>query len=295
MTIYGPRCPVHPDRIGPVKTKGPNRLLVIHTSEGSEGPNSAENLCGYISSPGDKVGTNGMYGSSYHYLTDTDRVLPAVPSTLVAYAAAGANHDGIHICIPGKAGQTRAAWLDTVSRDYIRRCAEVMVDESEASGIPLVRLGVADIQAAKWGYCGHYDISRAYHLSDHTDPGPFFPWDVLADDIKEFTMQYTPDQRRLLDTRELGGKVKVGQLVEYNIGRLGVSAVVNFTITEPNGGGFLTAWGSGGQPDTSNVNWDRAGQVVSNVAVVPLDNGVIRFTVGVNPTHVVVDLQGVFS
>lgn len=188
MTVYGPRCNVHPDRTGNTRT-GPYRLLVVHTSEGSEGPSSAENLCSFMTLPGDRVDpTDGSkYGASYHYVTDTDQVLPATPDNVVAYAAAGANNDGIHICIPGKAGQTRDQWLDTISRDYIRQLAAVMVDKGRVHAIPLRLLTVPQIVAGQTGYCGHVDISRAYHRSDHTDPGPSFPWDVLSNDIAALT------------------------------------------------------------------------------------------------------------
>lgn len=188
MVTYGPRCNVHPDRTGASRT-GPYRLLVVHTSEGSEGPTSAENLCSFMTLPGDRTDpTDGSrYGASYHYVTDTDRVFPATPDNIVAYAAAGANNDGIHICMPGKAAQTRDQWLDTVSRAYIRQLAAVMVDKGREHHIPLRPLAVIQIVAGQTGYCGHVDISNAYHRSTHTDPGSAFPWDVLADDIAELT------------------------------------------------------------------------------------------------------------
>lgn len=103
-----------------------------------------------------------------------------------------------------------------------------------------------------------------------------------------------PDRR--LDTRELGGKVSVGQVVEVGTGRNGKAAAVNFTVTQPDDAGFLTAWGGGNiSPKTSNVNYS-AGQTIANSAIVPLDgNGVFRFTVRGAPAHVIVDLQGVFG
>lgn len=188
MTVYGPRCNVHTDRTGAIRT-GPYRLLVVHTSEGSEGLTSAENLCSFLMSPGDRIDPSdgSRYGASYHYLTDTDRVLPAAHDNVVAFSAAGANHDGIHICIPGKAAQTRDQWLDGVSRAYVRQCAAVMVDRAREYAIPLRPLAVVQIVAGLAGYCGHVDISHAYKRSTHTDPGPSFPWDVLGDDIRELT------------------------------------------------------------------------------------------------------------
>lgn len=188
MTVnYGPRCRVHDDRIGAVKTQGANRLFVLHTTEGGEGPNSAEALCSFLGTPGDRQvpGSNPprMFGASYQYLIDTDRILPAVEESVVAYSAAGANHDGVHACFPGKANQTRVQWLDPVSRAMIGQCAELMLDRMPKLGIPFNRLTVDEVVAGRSGYCDHWTISRAYGLSDHTDVGPNFPWDVLASDI----------------------------------------------------------------------------------------------------------------
>jgi hypothetical protein len=184
MTVYGPRCNVHPDRMGAIRTP-PYRLVVVHTSEGSEGLSAAENLCSFMTLPGDRTdpADGSKYGASYHYVTDTDRVFPATRDDVVAYAAAGANHDGVHICIPGKAGQTREQWLDSTTAAYIAQCAQVMRDVAERYDIPLVRLTPAQVVAGEHGYCGHVDISAAYHRSTHTDPGALFPWDVLADQI----------------------------------------------------------------------------------------------------------------
>lgn len=183
MTVYAPRVSVHPDRYGATKS-GSNRLFVLHTSEGAEGLTSAENLAAYMTRPGDRTTDSGrVYGSSYQYVLDTDRVIPCVPEGVVSYSASGANHDGIHICFPGKAGQTREQWLDTISRAMIHQCAELLVERSGPTGIPLVRRSVADVLATMRGVCDHHVISLAYRRSTHTDVGPNFPWDVLAADV----------------------------------------------------------------------------------------------------------------
>lgn len=178
---YTERVKVHADRYGPRKS-GRNRLIVIHTSEGGEGPTAAANLAHYQTLPGDRPGTSGPYGSSYQYVTDTDlTAIPCTPDDVVSYSSAGANHDGIHICLPGKAAQTRAQWLDLVSREYIDTCAAIMLDVAAAHQIPLVRLSVAQVRTGVTaGYCSHHDVSLAFERSTHTDPGPFFPWDELA-------------------------------------------------------------------------------------------------------------------
>jgi hypothetical protein len=185
---YHPPVAVHPDRYGAVKSWR-NRLIVVHDSEGGEGATAGKALAGFLTRPGDRPnGSGGMYGSSYAYVSDLDLwAWPCVPHNVVSYSASGANHNGVHVCIPGKAAQTRAQWLEPVSRGYIRTTAAVIVDIAAAEGIPLVRLTVAQVRDGMSGYCSHHDVSLAFGKSTHTDPGPNFPWDVLAADIAAFT------------------------------------------------------------------------------------------------------------
>jgi hypothetical protein len=302
FATYAPRCFVHSDRYGGIKSR-PNTLLVVHTSEGGELGTSAEALCNYMAQPGDRVSASGnRYGSSYQYVVDTDIMRPAVPDNTVSYSAPPANDYGIHYCIPGRAGQTRAEWLDANSRPHIAMLARALADKSAATRIPLRKLSVAQVAGGDWGVCGHHDISLAFGKSDHYDPGPQFPWDVLFTDIARLIAppgddDMTPEDppRRLIDTRPLPSKIPAGQAVEVSTGVTGKAVVVNITVTEAEGPGFVTAWGTGGPPQTSNVNFDRVGQTIANLAVVPLDGDLIRFQLGGAAAHVIVDLQGVHA
>jgi len=71
------------------------------------------------------------------------------------------------------------------------------------------------------------------------------------------------------------------------------AALVNLTYASTSGPGFIRAWGTrAARPTTSSVNADRAGSVVANAAVVPLDpNG--SFVLESSTTgRVVVDVMG---
>lgn len=186
---YGPRCDVHPDRYGATKTHGPNLWLVLHTSEQSgEHTESAENLCSYLTSPGDRPSSSGgFYGASYHAIFDTDRIIPAVPNHVVAYSAGGGNARGVHGCFPGKARQTRSEWLDAISRAMIRQAAHWVVDQGKLEGIPLRQLLSPQVAAYQSGVCDHYAITLAFGKSSHTDVGASFPWDVLWADVGDIT------------------------------------------------------------------------------------------------------------
>lgn len=196
---YRRRIPVHEDRTGARKST-PNRLIVLHTSEGGETGAAAANLAGFLTRPGDRTtSAGGRFGASYHVVLDVESAIPAVPYDVVAYAAAGANHDGIHLCFPGRAGQSREQWLDPISRGMIRTAAAVIVDVSELEGIPARFLTVAAIKAGAAGVCDHEDISNAFGRSTHWDVGPSFPWDVLAADIADFINPPTPEDPDMLN------------------------------------------------------------------------------------------------
>jgi hypothetical protein len=73
----------------------------------------------------------------------------------------------------------------------------------------------------------------------------------------------------------------------------GVAAVlVNVTLVWPWFAGYLTVWPSGAsRPDTSNLNFDAAGQTVANTAIVPVGpDGKIQLFNG--SLQVIVDITG---
>jgi hypothetical protein len=198
MTItYAPRVTVHPDRYGANRSaqKPMVKWLILHTSEqsGAEDVNDAEDLAAFMRRPGDRPGSSGPFGASYHGVTDTNRIIPCTEDHLVAYAAGGANQYGLHLCIPVRinprnlgdldANYTRDQWLDAGSRPYIRQAAEWIVDKARAHNIPLHRITELEMAAGRSGFCDHWTASKAFKKSDHTDVGLAFPWDVLWSDI----------------------------------------------------------------------------------------------------------------
>lgn len=291
---------------------GPNRLLVVHTSEGGETANAAENLCSFMGTKGDRLNTatGNWYGASYHYVTDTDEsLIPAVWDNVVAFAAAGANNNGIHLCIPGKAGQTRTQWLDADSTAHIRSLAWGMERKAAEFSIPLRRLTVAQVRDGVAGYCGHADVSKAFGQSDHTDPGSAFPWDVLAKFLAPDPPPPDPlpggllvaerlklKNYRLYDSRDgdgkLNGQRQLGITDPDAAGAVAVLANVAVTDTEGGVAQFLAAWGGGAFPGTSKLNWDGAGQTVANEITIPLGGfGTFQVTTSA-PTHFFVDVVG---
>lgn len=183
--IYAPRVVVHPDRYGSLRDLPP-RLVVIHTTEGPEGEGSAEQLAEFLTRPGDRVTASGStFGSSYHAIADTAlRVIPAVTDNRVAYSAPGSNTDGLHIVIPGRAGQSTTEWMAGSTRSAITTVAAYILDMRDRYGIPARRLSVAQIREGASGYCDHAAIAAAYGKTTHWDVGPNFPWNALLNDIE---------------------------------------------------------------------------------------------------------------
>jgi len=105
------------------------------------------------------------------------------------------------------------------------------------------------------------------------------------------------DPVRLMDTRPLGGVIPADTVVTVasaaNRPTWARSAVVNVTVVQPVGPGFVTLWQGGPRPATSNVNYDFAGHTSHNLAVVPLDaDGEFVFSPEANGCHVIIDQQG---
>ena len=186
----------HPRRYSATGRVMPPRLCVLHTSEGSEGVDSAEALVRFIEAPPQQRPDGSYNVASYHVVFDTDRRIEVVEDHLVAYSAPGANTDGLHGCHPGRAGQTREQWLEPVSRGYIAQAALWIVDKSEQYGRDYGRrLTVMEVLAGMVGYCDHWTITQAYKRSDHWDVGPNYPFDVLDSDISALR-RAQPDHRR---------------------------------------------------------------------------------------------------
>jgi len=155
--------------------------ITVHYTAGAEGYDDAEGGALY-----DQRRTDG---TSSHYYVDADSVVQCVRTTDRSHTALyHGNNEGLHYELCGTA-QTRAQWLDVVSRATIRNAAGQMARDMRKYGIPLVRLTGRQVRdSAAKGVCGHVDWTVGWPEDNgtHTDPGPYFPWDVLFDDIRDF-------------------------------------------------------------------------------------------------------------
>jgi N-acetyl-anhydromuramyl-L-alanine amidase AmpD len=162
---------------------GQPTVIIIHTTEGSEGPNSAENGAAYD--------TRRKDGTSTHFFVDSNSVVQCVRTDDEAHTARAHGNDvGIQIEVCGKAGQSKTQWADVFSAATIQNVAELCVVIRKKYGrdrFPLVNLTPSQLRDGDNGFAEHYDATKAWpgDKGSHTDPGPNFPWSKLFSTIQE--------------------------------------------------------------------------------------------------------------
>jgi hypothetical protein len=177
---------LHPDRWNPCTTAQYRKLgVVVHDAESGDGAHDV--LVSLLARPGDRPNGDGtFYGAGYHAVSDgAGSYTEVADSTMGPFHAPPANYTWWAICMPGLAAQTREQWLDPISREHIRGVAKYIVHKWHEGGHtwPLEMRTPAELVAGGKGYTSHNNVAQAWHKTDHTDPGPSFPWDVLASDI----------------------------------------------------------------------------------------------------------------
>jgi hypothetical protein len=104
---------------------------------------------------------------------------------------------------------------------------------------------------------------------------------------------------RVLDTRLTGGKLQAGEERIVNLGIPGTvsAAVINLTVTETEVAGFVAVFPANvAYPGNSSINWSASNQNIANGVITAVDaTGRIKIRGGVNPTQVVIDVQGVLA
>lgn len=175
------RDSIHVDAVIPARWYGVPRtavdVIVLHSMESPEGLTTAEDVSRWAQTlPPDRK-------ASWTYAADGNSIVQCVPELVVAYAAPGANHDGIQIEHAGRARQTPAEWLDKYSRPMLEQSALLSADICRRRNLPAIWLSPADLQAGRKGITSHRNVSLAFGRSNHTDPGSGFPSDWYVDQI----------------------------------------------------------------------------------------------------------------
>ena len=162
------------------------QYIVVHHTAGSERPTSAEEGALYDQRRSD--------GTSTHFFCDQDSTVQCVYTWDMAHSAFyWGNHLGIQYELCGGM-QTREQWLDAASDSTLWIAAKQMARDCAKYGLPVRKLTPSQLVSGERGLCGHGDVTLAYGRGDHTDPGPYFPWDVLLTRINRFLSPGQPEE-----------------------------------------------------------------------------------------------------
>jgi len=142
-------------------------VVVIHTMENDETRRSAEACAQWFADPRARV--------SAHYCVDDDSIAQCVREQDVAWHAPGANHNGIGVEHAGRASQTAAQWADDYSSAMLARSARLVADICRRHSIPVTWLEPPDLLAGTRGITSHANVTAAFRVGSHWDPGPAFP------------------------------------------------------------------------------------------------------------------------
>lgn len=178
MTYYPPPAPTY---VGPVahssgNANKPINRLVIHCTAGSDAKGST-GTAAYFRDPDAK--------GSAHYITDANLTLQSAFDSVVCWHAPPNPHSlGIEMCC-SLANDGLGHWALTNHVAMMRRTAKLTAQLALAYNVPVVKLSVAEVAAGKRGICGHWDVSRAFGQSSHTDPEKYFPWGTFMTMVRE--------------------------------------------------------------------------------------------------------------
>ncbi len=154
------------------------RVVVIHDMEFPEKVSAAEDVARYFATTDTPA--------SAHICVDSDSIVQCVYDRNIAYAAPGANHDGIQIELAGYGRQTKAEWLDRYGVAMLAHAADATAQFCLKFGIPAKHLTNAQLAGGDKGIIGHYQASAVYKKSTHTDPGSGFPWTFFISSVQTF-------------------------------------------------------------------------------------------------------------
>lgn len=155
-----------------------SKWVVLHTMETGENSSIAENIgAGWFTNPNAQA--------SAHYCVDDNSIVQCVNEGDYAWASGPTgNVNGIQIEMAGRAAQSRADWLDDYSRAMLERVAALVADICKRHGIPMRVLTDEQVARGEAGITTHAALARVFRETDHSDPGPDFPWDFFMERVQ---------------------------------------------------------------------------------------------------------------
>lgn len=154
-------------------------LIVLHSTENPVGIGVARNVALWFAGA-------GAPQASAHYIVGPEKIFQSVIEHDVAWAAPGANAQGIQIEMVGQAAKTDWARDGDGPQDGFRvvvRAAELVRVICKRWDIPLERVDAVGLLAGKRGITTHASVGAAFKKSTHVDPGGVgdvrWPWELF--------------------------------------------------------------------------------------------------------------------
>ena len=183
MKLYAKPCKAGPRA---AHDAGPRRagaidLCVIHTAEAADAvgaDNTAEGVANYFAREDVEASTQ--------LAVDRDSCVRMLPDLVIPWGASGANSDGLHVEICGRAAWRRETWLSARNKPMLDRAAAKVAKWCWQYGIPRRWLSVAELRAGGRGLTTHVDVNAAFKRGVHWDPGPGFPRDWFVERVRHW-------------------------------------------------------------------------------------------------------------
>ena len=173
--------PAHPERMAGTRTAADIFSVVVHATAADH---PATSTGAFFQSPPEDPKDVG----SAQLTVDNDMCIRSVADLGIANGVPPLNQEGLHIEQRGTSDFTREMWLGE-RRNTMLRCAFHVANWCTIFDIPIRFLQEADLRAegeTARGITTHANVSNAFGVSNHQDPGPNYPIDVLMEDIERF-------------------------------------------------------------------------------------------------------------
>ena len=181
MTAYGP-CTQGPRA---AHDSGPRRAseirwVVIHSAEASDDSGqdtTAEGVARYFAMQSTQASTQ--------LAVDRDSCVRMLPDLVEPWGAPGANRNGLHVELCGRAHWARSEWLTAARHPLLDRAAFKVAKWCYHYDVPVRWVGPLGLRLRRKGLTTHADVSAWQKTpGGHTDPGSGFPRDVFLTLVK---------------------------------------------------------------------------------------------------------------
>lgn len=153
---------------------GPIRYVVWHDTEGNETNGSALGVSrGWF-------GIESSQVSAHLVADELDTVECVRAADRAWHCGPMGNPLGYGIEIVGKAVQSVTDWRDPFSLAALQNACQWVLSVPELADLPRRFLTDAELLAGGRGHITHAQVSRVLGGTNHTDPGPNFPFDVVT-------------------------------------------------------------------------------------------------------------------